>query len=216
MGKEQKKGLITDFDNTLVKTRDFILRHLLHTCARLNIKTPSEENIEGILKKNPPFEEIFTSLFAEEGQNVLAAYRQDAMETPYGAIDGALELVDTLQQREATIVIVSNRTNKLAERLEQAKFNPSYFSAIIQPAEPKPSQNAYKEALDLLAENGVARNNVYVLGDSIDDYQACPADVRANFYAVLAGPNTKQDLVAAGINEEQLLNSPKDLLAHIK
>jgi len=216
MEKEQNKGLITDFDNTLVKTRNFILRHLLHTCARLNIKAPSEENIVGILKRNPPFEEIFTSLFREEGQSVLAAYREDAMETPYEAIDGALELVDTLQQRDTTIVIVSNRTNKLAERLEQAKFNPNHFSAIIQPAEPKPSQNAYKEALEFLAEKGVARSNVYVLGDSIDDYQACPEDIRANFYAVLAGPNTKEDLVAAGIKEGQLLNSPKELLAHIK
>ena len=51
--KVTKKGLITDFDNTLVTTRDFILRHLLHTTKRLKIKSPPKNKIVNILKKNP-------------------------------------------------------------------------------------------------------------------------------------------------------------------
>lgn len=213
--KETKKGLITDFDNTLVKTRDFILRHLTHTCERLGIEIPPQEKLLNVLRKNPPFEEIFNSLFANEGSNVLAAYREDAMETAYEAMDSALKLVQTLNQEGAKIVIVSNRTNKLSERLAQAKFESSHILGIIQPASPKPSKDAYKEALDLLGKAGVARGDVYILGDSLDDYQSCPDDLEQRFYALTTGPVPETDFLASGIPKEHILSSPSELLAHM-
>jgi len=94
------KGLITDFDNTLVKTQSFIRRHLLHTVRRLRIKPPSGRKLNSTLRKNLPFEQIFNELFGEKGPKVLESYRQDAMETPYEAMVGAVSLVATNLRRD--------------------------------------------------------------------------------------------------------------------
>lgn len=213
--KETKKGLITDFDNTLVKTQDFILRHLAHTCKKVGIETPPQETIVEVLRKNLPFEEIFNSLFDKEGSKVLAAYREDAMETQYEAMDGALELIESLYQSEARIVIVSNRTNKLPERLGQAKFEPSHFLGIIQPTSPKPSKDAYNEALLILEKAGVARGDVYILGDSLDDFMACQDDLKQHFYALTSNAIQNEMFLSAGVSKEHILSSPGDLLAHM-
>ena len=213
--KVTEKGLITDFDNTLVATRDFILRHLLHTTKRLKIKPPPKNKIVNILKKNPPFEEIFNSLFGKEGPSVLEAYREDAMQTPYKAISGALRLVKSLNRKKAKIAIVSNRTNKLVERLVQAKYNPKHFIAIIQPASPKPSKDAYKEALTLLQKKGTQANDIFIMGDSIDDYQAVRRELKNNFYAVSTGPNTRKEFLKAGLSPKQIISSPIKLLAQM-
>lgn len=212
MGKPEARGLITDFDNTLVDTKSFIVRHLTHTCQRLQIEAPSEDKILEILKNNPPFEEIFNILFNKEAFGVLTAYREDAMQTPYKAVEGALELVNSLQQKDAKIVIVSNRTNKLSERLAQASFDPDKFLAIIQPTVPKPDPKAYTEALEVLEKSGVDLKNIYILGDSLDDFSACPVNLRVNFFAVVSGPNSAEEFVSLGLTTRQILNTPQDLL----
>ena len=72
--KEGQKGLITDFDNTLVKTIQFVSDHMRETCEALGLECPSQEKLLAILKLNPPFEKIFENLFAERASEVLTKY----------------------------------------------------------------------------------------------------------------------------------------------
>lgn len=216
MKEQDKKGFITDFDNTLVKTREFIVRHIKHTCKRLEVDSPQKTKIIDILKTNPPFEEIFSHLFGDKSKQFLDSYRQDAMETYYEAADGALELIKTLKDKNIKIVIVSNRINKLDERLRQANFNPKDFIAIIQPQIPKPSKKAYAEAIEILEKANVNRKNIVILGDSPDDYAACPDDLTQNFFAVTTGPNTSEDFLILGLSQDHILMSTRELIGRIE
>jgi len=209
--KEGQKGLITDFDNTIVKTTEFVIRHTQVTCQTLGIECPSQDKLSEVLKQNLPFEKIFENLFAERASEVLTKYRETAMEKPFEPIEGGLEAIKTLNQGEVQIVIVSNRINKLPERLEQAGYDQHSFLAIVQPTEPKPSKKAYLEAIKVLTEKGVPKENIFITGDSLDDYQACSNDLLENFSALLTGPNTEEEFIESGVEKNNILTSISDL-----
>ena len=204
-------GIITDFDNTLVQTQKFVKDHLYHTCTRLKISAPKNSVIYAVLKKNLPFEEIFSKLFGKDlGEKVLAAYREDAMNTPYTATSGAHELISTAKQKEIPVIIVSNRTNMLAERLQQAGFNPKDFVNFIAPAIKKPNIGAYTEALAELATHKAQPKTTLIIGDSLDDFLALPENLKDNFLAVVTGPNTKEEFYKLGVSADNVLKSLVD------
>ena len=209
--KEGQKGLITDFDNTLVKTMLFVSGHMRETCETLGIGCPNQDKLLAILKLNPPFEKIFQDIFAERADEVLAKYRETAMEKPFEPINDGLKTVKRLKQEGISIVIVSNRINKLPERLEQAGYNQNYFLAIVQPKEPKPSKQAYSEAIQTLKQVGVKEKDIFIAGDSLDDYEACPDHLTKRFFALLTGPNTEEEFIEAGVEKDNVLISISDL-----
>ncbi len=209
--KEGQKGLITDFDNTLVKTMRFVSNHIRETCEVLGIRCPSQERLLAILKLNPPFEKIFQDIFAESANEVLTKYRETAIAKFFKPIDDGLEFVKILNQKDILIVIVSNRINKLPERLEQAGYNPNSFLAIVQPDKPKPNKEAYSEAIRILNENGAREENIFIAGDSLDDYEACPNHLAKHFFALLTGPNTKEEFMKAGVEKDKILTSFSNL-----
>ncbi len=198
------KGVITDFDNTIVETKIFVVNHIRNTCQKLHIELPSPERILKILKTNPRFEDIFSQLFTEKATEVLAAYRETAMDTPYTSLEGAFGFIRKIREGKGEIIIVSNRTNKLAERLIQAGFNQQDFLAIVQPKNLKPDQKAYDEALQLLKERGVNPENVLIIGDSPDDFLACPDKLKGQFYGLLTGPTTAEEFLLCGLPQAQI------------
>lgn len=198
-----KKGLIIDFDNTLVATWDFIFTHLKKTCNRLSVTFPLIEKIQSKLQQNPPFEQIFIDLFGSDGERILVAYRENAMETPYKEIPGGNLFVQTMFAQEVPMIIVSNRVNKLEERLVQAGYDPTNFLAILKAEPAKPDQKAYGEAISKLP------NKITIIGDHTDDYLACPDNLRLNFIAVTTGLTTAEEFEKIGVKKDKIWQSLK-------
>lgn len=196
----KEDGIIFDFDNTLVATQDFILTHLEKTCVRLGLTPPALDKIQNKLQQNPPFEKIFTDLFGVDGERILTAYRENAMETPYTETPGGNLFVRTMFDQKVPMVIVSNRVNKLEERLVQAGYNPINFLAILKAEPPKPDRKAYDGAVAKLLENGSERLKITIIGDHADDYLACPGDLRPNFIAVLTGLTKAEEFEKVGVS----------------
>lgn len=73
----ERIGLITDFDNTLVQQKKFVMNHIVATCKSMDIRPPQKIEILEVLKTNPQFESIFDSLFGNKGPEVLAKYREN-------------------------------------------------------------------------------------------------------------------------------------------
>lgn len=216
MGKEfAPEGVITDFDNTLVKTHHFVREHIQRTCARLEVESPEDKEVFRILEGNPPFEEIFDKLFGKNSKLVLSSYRENAMETHYHPTEGGAEFIRALYESAKKIIIVSNRTRKLPERLSQANYNPAWFMAILSADKPKPDKSAYLKAINRLEASGVDRSDIYILGDDVDDYISCPDDLRDNFIAVLSGLNSSEDFEKLGLSKERMVESLDELLKNL-
>lgn len=211
-----KTGIITDFDNVLVKTSDFIFRHLEKTCERLKRTPPDRQKVITALKTNARFEELFNMLFGQDGPEVLGAYREDAMLTPYEASKGAVEFVKELRRKMIPIVIVSNRINKLEDRLLQAGFEVGDFAAILQAEPAKPDKQAYNGAIEFLKNLDIDRPNFVVTGDHPDDYLACPAEIAGQFTAVLTGLSTRAEFVNLGVATDMIFESLTQLGNHLQ
>lgn len=209
--KEGQKGLITDFDNTLVKTMQFVSGHIDETCKALNINCPNQDKLLAILKTNPPFEQIFQDIFASRADEVLLKYRETAMEKLFEPTDNGLDVVNILNQNNILVIIVSNRINKLPERLEQAGYKQNSFLAIVQPDESKPSKNAYSKAIRILKDNNVTDENIFIVGDSLDDYAACPKYLENHFFSILTGPNTEKEFIESGVKKSNILEDISSL-----
>jgi beta-phosphoglucomutase-like phosphatase (HAD superfamily) len=210
----KESGIITDFDNTLVATNSFVEKHLRITCQKIGISVPSHEALRTKFRENPPFEKIFTDLFGDSGKEILIVYRENAMETFYEETPNGNLFVRAMFDQGVPIVIVSNRVNKLEERLVQAGYNPGYFLAILKVESTKPDQKAYNPAIAILEEKEIPKSGIKIFGDHTDDYQACPEDLKPNFIAVLTGLTTAEEFEKAGVANERIWQKlePQNLL----
>ena len=199
----KENGIITDFDNLMVRTHDFIRGHIVTACQRTDVRLPAVDAVNEVLRKNLRFEDIFTQLFGLEAEKVLVSYRVDAAQTPYKAMDGGEEFFSRAHDLAIPVVIVSNRANLLDVRLKQADYNPAWF-LIKEAKPPKPSQEAYSEAIALLEGKGVKRLKITIFGDHPDDYLACPDDLRPNFVAVLTGLTTAEEFEKVGVAKDKI------------
>lgn len=204
----QIEALIIDFDNTLVKTKGFIEKHLNLTLKRLGQKAADHQKIIDILKKNLPFEKIFKELFGEEkGKIILNSYRERAQETAYEATEGAVNLINKLKKREIPVVLTTNRLNLIDLRLEQAGFEANSFVAKFTPVFPKPDIHAYDFPIEFLVSMGIRKEKIKFLGDDTDDYRSVPEDLKNNFTGVLTGLDSREDFIKIGLKEDQIINN---------
>lgn len=193
-------GVIIDFDNTLAATNAFIEKHLGQTCKNIGVLAPEHEILMAKLKENPPFEKIFLDLFGEKGAEILAAYRETAMNTPYQATEGGVEFVKTVFEQGISIVIASNRTRMLSERLEQAKYRKEWFLDIVECDPKKPEVGAYSGAISKFN----ASKEIIIIGDHPDDYLACPDYLRVSFIALLTGLTTAEEFEQVRVSKDKI------------
>ena len=204
--KIKASGITSDVDNTLLATNSFVKDHITRTCKRIGIVIPSAEKISKVQKKNPAFEEIFIELFGKaKGKKVLKAYRETAPTLNYSPTPKAIEFIEKTDQLNIPVVIVTNRTKMIAERLEQAGFDANSFEDITSLDVPKPDQHAYDSAIASLNKLGSKRETILFLGDHPHDFLAVPEDLKSNFYAVLTGLNEAVEFEKLGLPAENIL-----------
>ncbi len=220
------KAVIFDLDNTLIATNLFVLNHIKETVAQINLQygnvlpLPTDSAISDIQKLNCSFEEIFEKLFAGEFQGkklsdfVLEEYRKTAMSKTIIPTLGAIDAITELTQQNIKIGIVTNRNNKLEERLTQAGFdlrNLLFISAPTTPDEKKPNPNALKSALKILADHSIYPANIAFIGDHLDDFAVAKYQ-GLYFIGLLQGSTTKQDFVDAGLEESLIVPSLSNIM----
>lgn len=181
------RAVIFDFDDTLVDTTAFFLAQLKHAMTKSSIEYTSdfEESALTVWRKNPPFEDIFTILFKERADELLSVYREDAKDTPYNAREEMFEFVKNLKKSETLLYILSNRTNLLEYRLDQAGYDSKDFKIFETPKESKkPKPGAYTETLQEIEELGINAEEILIIGNHPDDYSALPLEYKQQFIAV--------------------------------
>ena len=215
------KAVVFDFDDTLVKTTDFVNKHLIRVIERYpkkqQLKTDErkiwEEKIRKLTDKNIGFTEIFDTLFdKEEAENFLADYRKDAQEYNYEPIEGALEFVEDFKKRNAKLYILSNRTNILPFRATQAGFNPYDFEIYSAPeGHSKPDPISYSPILEQIENEGLKNEEVLFIGNHIDDYKGLPDEWRKRFRAIPDNKDQKTDFIQADFPQKYLFDNYSEL-----
>ncbi len=180
------KAVIFDFDDTLVDTEAFFLRHLIKTLTETYGPDYDKNLIESAKEawaKNLGFEDIFQATFGQEWEKILENYRADALETKYTPRAEMLEYVTQLKNEGVKLYILSNRTRMLDVRLIQAGFDPNDFQ-IYEAVNKKPNPLAYSEVLKDIEDQNIEKEEVLIYGNHIDDYNALPDEWKHSFRAL--------------------------------
>ena len=210
--EENIKAVIFDFDDTPVDPSTFFARHIQQKIEHLFPPNKQKDLIEKALQlrdSNIGFEDIFLKAFEEKGPLVLEKYREDAMDTPYTPRDGMAQLVEMLLEKGTKLYILSNRTNKLAQRLEQAGFTKEDFE-IYEAVEKKPNQLAYSEVFEDLKKQGIEKEEVVIYGNHISDYLALPDKWRDRFIATPRTLESFEEFEALSKELSREISIPKE------
>lgn len=198
------KTFIFDFDDTLVNTSDFIKNHIINITKQQNYPI-NYQLLNNIILSHTNFESIFNKLFGEElGQKFLSLYKETSHIEPYTPLYGSINIIEYLKSKNYIIGILTNRSNKTIERLNQAGFNQNDFSFILNPKieDKKPSPKAFhccNEYLNI--------NTTYYIGDRVTDYLST-LNHNITFTAILDKyGNSKLDFIEAGLDEKYIFSN---------
>lgn len=206
------KAILFDYDDTLVQTKECKFAALRAVAERHYALALSDADIRrhwGV-----PYRELFSALFgAVEADVARVIERYEAVndEFPVEAHPETLEVLRLLGQRVALGIVTSAGRSIAARQLARIGVRAEEL-AVFQTADDtplhKPDPRVFAPALERLAARGIARADVWYVGDSLSDYQAA-AGAGLEFHGVLRGTTTAAELRAAGARCHETL---RDLL----
>lgn len=163
--------VLFDFDGTVMNTNNVIINSWQHTFRTLENR---EEKTENIIKTfGEPLEvtmrKFFPEVPVEESIEIYRSYHYDNFGKLITVFPGMKELIQTLDEREYNLGLVTSRLKKTTMQGLEAYGLLPYFQAIVtaddtsaHKPDPEPVNIALKK-LDALPENSI------MLGDTMFD-----------------------------------------------
>lgn len=170
------KAVYFDWDGTLVDSLAFITKAHNHVRRSLGI-TPELTKEEFHYYLGMPRAVIFSELYkerADEGETAFVQYYNDNHLSDIQLIEGAQNLLETLDAQGITLGVVSNkRGNFLREEINHLGWDKYFGTRVIgsgDTAEDKPSAMPLEHGLSLMSEK-LNKNDIWYVGDTDIDLQ---------------------------------------------
>lgn len=212
--------IVFDLDGTLLNTLEdltdsvnYVMRqyHLPeHTIGEIRtyVGNGAAKLIERAIPQgteNPDYDGIFAGF---------RDHYQAHCEEKTGPYDGVMEMLASLKQAGYRMAIVSNKPDGAVKLLFDKYFGEYVQAAVGEHpgAEKKPAPDMVIQALAELTSD--VSHAVYV-GDSEVDLQTA-ANVPMSCVSVLWGFRTKEELLAAGAVNKNMIRTPQELLPYLR
>ncbi len=164
-------AILFDWDNTLVDTWPLIHQSLHATMEKWGQVPWSFDEVKQKVGKSmrDSFPEMFGETWEEAGEFYLQTYRAFPM-SELNLLDGALEMLELLQQSPVKVGLVSNKMGESLRREVQQKDLGKYFDVLVGAGDAK-RDKPYSDPAELALEKlGLAMDkNVWFIGDTITD-----------------------------------------------
>ncbi|OGI65248.1 hypothetical protein A3A95_03635 [Candidatus Nomurabacteria bacterium RIFCSPLOWO2_01_FULL_39_18] len=216
MSKPKYKAVIFDFDDTLVETRLIKMAHHIAVAKKFyDINLTEEVFLEHYGK---PFNTLIKTLYQDSDtlENMIAAnvtMRNDFLKKVYPA---SVDVVKTLLDHDIKIGILS-ATNRdfVMNDLNRLNF-PVDRMSVVQGADEtevhKPDPNVFMPILDKLKKQGIEKEDIVYVGDSLSDLKATTA-AGIDFIAVTTGLYSQEDFKNNGA--EVIIKEIKEVVEKI-
>jgi HAD superfamily hydrolase (TIGR01549 family) len=209
MAIERPKIIVLDVDMTILDSLDFVWGVYGQVAANLDLEPPSIELLKSLWGFTG--REIVTGMFGETSAD--AAYeetkRVNKEADPPPLLPETLSVLQQLLNAGYILGLLSSTDRDLfMGHLLAGGIEESWFELIVGGDEVefnKPDKRAFDPFLELCQ----AQKMTYV-GDSEDDYQAA-SKAGLSFLAVLTGITSREVFLAAGLNDDHILDSISDL-----
>lgn len=210
--KEAQKAIIFDFDDTLINTKCVSLDKHKEAAKRLNIDFDENELIKRWGKPWPSL------LYEFLGKNTdkFVKLMDNLEDFKFEQINGAADSISYAKKKNFFLGILTSSERKwVMKKAKDASIDLGLFEDWLifcneDVDEHKPDPEVFKNAIEKLAVHGIKKEAVYYCGDNLVDFEAAK-NAGINFIAVTTGFTKKEDFVKAGMSEELILPSVKEL-----
>jgi len=217
------RAIIFDFDGTLIdSTRSGMIRHQ-QVAQEIGLKVPSIEQMR--IHQGEQWPEVFLNSVAKEAgwslqdlERFIQVYLTNYHALKYSAFDGAIETLAQLKKQTILLAILSTRDKKtLISKLKLAGYDLELF-CYIQAKEDsrfdKSDRRVWEKCIEAIKKiKWVNYDEILAVGDTVK-YDFLPAKnhiPQINFVGVTSGTATKEEFLAAGLEEKLIISSVADL-----
>jgi phosphoglycolate phosphatase len=210
-----KQALIFDLDGTLVDSLQGIATALNHALRLSSLPVHSLEVVRGFIGNGA---RILIERGAPAGSSeTLLDQLEQAFKTEYevawpqgtSPYPGITSLLETLQERGATLAVLSNKPHAFTAAMVARIFPGIRFGVVLGQRFGIPHKPDPAGALEISAQLGVAPECCCIIGDSTMDIETAK-NARMKAIAVTWGFHDCERLVEAGANH--IANDPAELL----
>lgn len=206
------KAIIFDFDDTLINTKDVSVKRHIETARKLGIEFDEKELIK---RWGQPWPQLLYDFLGARTDEFINAIR-GIKGFKFSQIDGASQTLSYLKSKGFFIgILTSSEREWVLRKTQSASLNLDYFDDWLvfcndNVKKYKPDKLAFETILSRLATKGVSRDNTHYCGDLLIDLETA-RNAGVNFIAVTTGFHKKEDFINAGLGENRIINSVKEL-----
>ena len=211
------EAVLLDFDDTLVRTYDISHRWMQDVARAAGIRVPAEEEFRKLWGK--PYLDVVRSLWPAKED--FDRYMAQECKAPYEHVPasrGAKEVMEYLMYRVPMGIVTSRRRDEFFVHAEKSGLDMRLFKWVLTSSDTeyhKPDPRVFDTILRDIEGYGIGRAGIVYVGDNHNDFLAA-RDAGLRFFGVTTGVTTKEDFLALGLEEENILSSMAELPGRLK
>lgn len=211
------RAWIFDYDGVLVDSSVICMQEIIATAQNLGIKIPTMKLLKDLWGR--PYDLLLKDLWPNKKDRKRFYESSNAPETERELFPHVKDLVNLLYDHGVFVSIVSSRRkNSLIQNLEESGLDLLSF-VLIQGLEDcayhKPDSRVFDNALGIFANQGIQKNEIVFVGDTLIDLEASKG-FEIDFLGVCSGATTKDEFLKHGVPEHMIVRSPADIYKIIK
>lgn len=209
----EKKGIIFDLDGTLLNSVEAGKERFLAIAAMLGLAMNDEIMAHAWSMWGAPARTMISACWPHVNPEVfIALWVEDDIRHPLALFPGVKETLTLLASRFHLSICTSRDTSTHA----QLKGNDidSLFSFIYTQSDcpvPKPNPESIRLLLKDYARHNIYHYDLILVGDSVYSDYALARAAGIEFIALAWGHNSRDDFLAAGVEEHRILDTIEDL-----
>lgn len=209
------RALCFDLDGTLIDSgRTGLQRIIKISKARnLSMSPEIEQKIRGMWGADP-FKILRTIWPDEDPKAFFAEWENVDIAEPHPVFPGTREAIHKLSTA-FDLSITTNRYPRTIPAQLQHNGLDGYFSLIVTPemtGHKKPAPESMQPVIDWCKEINIERQDIALIGDTVEGDWKLAQAVDIPFYAVTSGGvDTREKFMEAGVPEDRIFDSVADL-----
>ncbi len=205
------KAVCLDFDCTIGDSFHRGLKYLEEIVTGLNLPYTPEMEIQIVSMWGAKPIQIIETMWPNADVKLINDMWHDDTSTIIPIVSGGREALRKLAGKYFLSILTSRRRNGTLHHIDSYKHLFRFVVAFEDIEFHKPDPRSIEAVIEIYKTFGIKREEIVYVGDTPDIDWPPARECGVEFYGVTTGPNKREKFLAAGLDENHILNSIADL-----